>query len=159
MERCFRYYSTGASASPRGRFRPKTWVGLIPKDTHRLEQCSRLYRSRSFSHCLRSSLKDDVRVLRRALDDAVLQEDYNKAALLRDEIRSIEANDPVLCIKKDLKQAVAEENYEVAVQLRDKLKEMNANEVPETIPVESKVCPVSCTSDVLTRGIRIRVRR
>ena len=62
-------------------------------------------------YCLSSSVQHDIRILRRELSDAVDEEDYFRAATLRDEILDLEDKDPVLSIRKQLAHAVEVEDY------------------------------------------------
>jgi len=65
---------------------------------------------------MNSSLKADIRQLKRQLNCAVDEEDYFRAAHLRDEILSLEDKDPVVSIQKQLDRAIEIEDYEVSVQ-------------------------------------------
>ena len=59
--------------------------------------------------------------MRNELSDAVSQEDYFRAATLRDEILNLEQRDPVLTIKKQLAHAVEVEDYKVPTATTDHL--------------------------------------
>eukprot|EP00210_Caulerpa_lentillifera_P000930 g900.t1 len=161
MEKCFRYYSPRSSHSSQYRTQQKPFNGLSSQDFTRREQSLRLSRSRLSCYCLHggnTSIKDDVRVLRHELKEAVDREDYCRAARLRDEILRLEAQDPVLVMKKELKRAVKNEDYEIAALLRDKLRKVDSSPIQSSTKVTTILRPDSCNSDALTRGIRIRVR-
>ena len=51
--------------------------------------------------------------MRNELSNAVSEEDYLRAAALRDEILDLEDKDPVLSIKKQLAHAIEIEDYKV----------------------------------------------
>lgn len=53
----------------------------------------------------------DLDELRSSMDEAVVDEEYEKAAFLRDKIYELENNDPLLSLERDLRSAVAEERY------------------------------------------------
>jgi len=163
MELSLRYRSTTPSPSLQLRTQQRLFCAISPRDFSRREHSLRLKRPRLSCQCLQGggniSTKDGLRILRRVLNDAIHREDYCKAAILRDEILTLEAEDPVLAINKQLKEAVKCENYSLAAQLRDQLSQMDSNQVQESLDMKSELRSVSCHSDVLTRGIRIRVRR
>lgn len=100
---------------------PTSHLGFLRTRSLRLSFSSPLLR-RDFSRrrrslscaCLSSSLKEDIRVLRNELSNAVDREDYLRAATLRDEILDLEDKDPVLSMKKQLKRAVEIEDYKVS---------------------------------------------
>lgn len=113
MEKCS-YHSRFGAAFPfascsRGR------VLHLRLPAQRLRDRSR--RPRSWCACASSSLKEDIRVLRHELNNAVHQEDYFRAASLRDEILGLEQKDPVLSIRKQLAHAVEVEDYKVLYPL------------------------------------------
>lgn len=164
MELSLRYRSTTPSPCPQLRTQQRLFCAISPRDFTRREHSLRLRRPRVSCQRLQGaggniSTKDGLRVLRRVLNDAIDREDYCKAAILRDEIQTLEAEDPVLAIKKQLKEAVKCENYSLAAQLRDQLSQVVSSQVQESLDLDLELRPVSCQSDVLTRGIRIRVRR
>jgi pantothenate kinase len=57
----------------------------------------------------------DLEDLRSSMDEAIVDEEYEKAAFLRDKIHELENNDPVLSLERDLKLAVEEERYVCAM--------------------------------------------
>lgn len=57
----------------------------------------------------------DLEDLRSSMDEAIVDEEYEKAAFLRDKIHELEKNDPVLSLERDLKLAVEEERYVCAM--------------------------------------------
>eukprot|EP00210_Caulerpa_lentillifera_P001994 g1911.t1 len=158
-----RYCIANTGYTSQFRKQQKTYSGISKKDVLRREQLLRGSRCRLICQCLQggaTSIRDDLRLLHRALNDAVDREDYCKAARLRDKIISVETSDPVMRIKKQLREAVENEDYFVAAQLRDQLRETNSSSKPPSacIRVDKKLQSISCSSDVLTRDIRIRVR-
>jgi len=129
---------------------------LSLSSSHLRRDPSRRRRSLSCS-CLGNSLKEDIRVLRNELSNAVSEEDYLRAATLRDEILDLEDKDPVLSIKKQLAHAIEIEDYKIAAELRDELRRVDAEELESRV-FAVNMDPIACNSDVLTRGIRVRVR-
>lgn len=57
----------------------------------------------------------DLEDLRSSMDEAVVDEEYEKAAFLRDKIHELENSDPVLSLERELKCAVEEERYVCAI--------------------------------------------
>lgn len=69
----------------------------------------------------------DVKIgdLKAELESCVEKQDFEKAAKLRDKIKSIESNkEKVESLKKELDKAVKEQNFEKAIELRDTLKNL-----------------------------------
>jgi len=99
---------------------------------------------------------DDVALnrweLQAAMEAAVLREDYEAAASLRDALQMAEEADPVISLRRQLLAAVEEERYEDASLLKGQLEEI--------LPVFDWVCnadrcdktPYSSTE---TNGIRV----
>lgn len=65
--------------------------------------------------------------LKRQLDDAVEKQDYETAAKLRDQIKSIELNkEKIQDLQSQLNDAVSKQDFEKAIKLRDKLKKIKS---------------------------------
>lgn len=60
----------------------------------------------------------EVAELRAALAEAVGEEDFARAAALRDQIADLEQQDPEAVLRAELQRAVNEERYEVGVRAR-----------------------------------------
>lgn len=162
MERCLRYFNNRRHSSQYSRQQLPLSGWSSPREVSRREQSPRLSLSRLSCQGLQggtTSTKDDLGLLRCQLKEAVDREDYCRAAGLRDAILSLEAKDPVIRMKKALTQAVEKEDYKIAAQLRDKLRKVDPDLLAESTKAPKKLRPISCNSDVVTRGIRIRVRR
>ena len=85
--------------------------------------------------------------LESALEAAIAQEDYAKAAELRDRI----ASDPARRIQAALEAAVRAEEWQTAAKLRDELAELR----PPPPPARPRV---PCHSEAVTNGVRCTVR-
>ncbi|KAH8969351.1 hypothetical protein BDL97_02G029300 [Sphagnum fallax] len=83
------------------------------------------------------------------LDIATEQEDYKEAARLRDMIKALECEDPVLRLKIMMEKAIAEEQYADAARYRDEL---------NRLAPQKDHTGLKCFSDITTEGIRVRVR-
>jgi len=57
------------------------------------------------------ALEVNLEALRSALEIAISSEDYTAAAKLRDQIREVEQQDPLIPLKAELEIAIAEERY------------------------------------------------
>lgn len=65
--------------------------------------------------------------LKRQLDVAVENQDYETAAKLRDQIKSIESNkEKIQELQSQLDDAVSKQDFEKAIKLRDKLKKIKS---------------------------------
>ncbi|RXH96216.1 hypothetical protein DVH24_008720 [Malus domestica] len=73
-------------------------------------------------------------------------QDYEEAARIRDSLKLLEEEEPVLWLRRRIKEAIAEERFEDAGKYRDELKEI----APYSF--------LKCSSDATTLGIRVQVR-
>ncbi|KAK8960746.1 hypothetical protein KSP40_PGU010812 [Platanthera guangdongensis] len=94
------------------------------------------YLSRSHTYAL----------LKKQLSVAAKSEDYKEAARIRDSLKSLEEQEPVLHLQALLKKAVEEERFQDAALYRNELNIL----APHTL--------LKCTSDATTVGIRVQVR-
>ncbi|PIN18777.1 hypothetical protein CDL12_08534 [Handroanthus impetiginosus] len=85
-------------------------------------------------------------MLKQQLEVAAKSEDYKEAARIRDSLKLLEEEEPVLRLQRLLKEAIAEERFEDAAKYRDELKEIAPH------------CLLKCSSDATTLGIRVQVR-
>lgn len=70
---------------------------------------------------------NEVNVLERELKEAIEKQDYETAAKLRDQIKSIESNQEKIDeIQVKLDEAVEKQDFETAIKLRDKLKKLKS---------------------------------
>ncbi|XP_024359612.1 uncharacterized protein [Physcomitrium patens] len=83
------------------------------------------------------------------LQVATVREDYAEAARLRDMVKSLQGEDPVVRLKTLMEKAIAEEQYAEAAMHRDELNKISPPKVD---------LGLQCYSDTTTRGIRVRVR-
>ncbi|PRQ17293.1 putative UVR domain, ApaG domain-containing protein [Rosa chinensis] len=85
-------------------------------------------------------------LLKQQMEVAAKSEDYEEAARIRDSLKRLEKEEPVLWLRRLIKEAVAEERFEDAANFRDELKEI----APHSF--------LKCSSDATTLGIRVQVR-
>ncbi|XP_050377877.1 uncharacterized protein LOC126795097 [Argentina anserina] len=85
-------------------------------------------------------------LLKQQMEVATKSEDYEEAARIRDSLKKLEKEEPVLHLRRLIKEAVAEERFEDAANFRDELKEI----APHSF--------LKCSSDATTLGIRVQVR-
>lgn len=83
------------------------------------------------------------------LQVATAREDYVEAARLRDMVKSLQGEDPVVRLKTLMEKSVAEERYQEAARYRDELNKIFPPKVDFGL---------HCYSDTTTQGIRVRVR-
>ena len=96
----------------------------------------------------------DLSDLQSSLDEAVVAEEYEKAAILRDAINKKKEEDPIISLERSLREAVEVENYEQAARLRDAIAEEIATR-PLPMPVESSS---GTRSSATTEGVRVDVQ-
>lgn len=85
-------------------------------------------------------------LLKQQMAVAAKFEDYKEAARIRDNLRSFEAEEPVLHLRSLMKKAIEEERFEDAARYRDELRVV----APHSL--------LKCSSDATTLGIRVQVR-
>ena len=69
----------------------------------------------------------EVSELKHQLETAVESQDYETAAKIRDQIKSIESNkEKIDELQSQLDEAVSKQDFESAIKLRDKLKKMKS---------------------------------
>lgn len=67
-----------------------------------------------------------VNALQKELDECIKEQDFERAAILRDEIKNLTKNkSKVAELKKELEKAIQEQNFERAIEIRDELKKIN----------------------------------
>ena len=93
----------------------------------------------------KASLKATLVELEAAMAHAVANEDFGKAAQLRDELKTLRASDSLHVAQQALDDAIAEERYEDCARLRD--------EVHELTPKRTK-----SSSTKVTQGVRVDIR-
>jgi protein-arginine kinase activator protein McsA len=63
--------------------------------------------------------------LKSQLEDAIENEDFEKAVEIRDQIKKLESNqDMINKLEEELKQSIKEHNFERSIEIRDELKEL-----------------------------------
>ena len=67
-----------------------------------------------------------VNTLQKELDECIKEQDFERAAILRDEIKNITKNkSKVVELQKELEKVIQEQNFERAIEIRDELKKIN----------------------------------
>lgn len=80
----------------------------------------------SFVRTSKNKQPDEISVLKNQMDEFVKKQEFEKAAEVRDKIKSLEAiTNEVNSLRKELDEAVKNENFEKAIELRDKIKVFN----------------------------------
>ncbi len=65
---------------------------------------------------------DEISLLKQNLDDAVNEQDFEKAVELRDKIKNLEKNkEKINKLQKELDESIKTQNFERAIELRDKI--------------------------------------
>ncbi|KAL2340910.1 hypothetical protein Fmac_008850 [Flemingia macrophylla] len=85
-------------------------------------------------------------ILKHRMEVAAKSEYYEEAARIRDSLKCIEEDVPVLRLRRLLKEAVAHQRFQEAARYRDELKAI----APHSL--------LKCSSDATTLGIRVQVR-
>jgi len=63
--------------------------------------------------------------LKRQLELAIENEDFEKAVEIRDQIRKIETNQETITkLEEELKQTISDHNFERSIEIRDELKKL-----------------------------------
>ena len=63
--------------------------------------------------------------LKRQLEIAIENEDFEKAVEIRDQIKKMEFNQETINkLEEELKQSIKEHNFERSIEIRDELKEL-----------------------------------
>lgn len=96
------------------------------------------------------SLAKQRATLTRDLEEAVAREDYAAAALCRDQLKQLDASDPVARLKAALQVAIEEERFADAATLRDELK--------DALQSTTNLAEIPVSSDTVTHNIRVRVK-
>ena len=66
-----------------------------------------------------------IESLKKELERCVEEQNYEKAAELRDQIKKLEVNqDKVAELEKNFNKAIQEQDFETAIKLRDQIKEL-----------------------------------
>lgn len=127
--------SSSSSSSSSASSSSSSEKGRMEND-RTLSSPSNSYLSRSQTHAL----------LKKQLSVAAKSEDYKEAARIRDSLKSLEEQEPVLHLQVLLKKAVEEERFQDAALYRNELNIL----APHTL--------LKCNSDATTVGIRVQVR-
>ncbi|KAK1435770.1 hypothetical protein QVD17_01539 [Tagetes erecta] len=85
-------------------------------------------------------------LMKQQMELAVMSENYEEAARLRDSLKLFEEEEPVLRLQALMKEAVANERFEDAAKYRNQIKEI----APHYL--------LKCSSDATTLGIRVQAR-
>lgn len=98
--------------------------------------------------------------LRNSMDDAIEQELYEKAAILRDRIiEKQQEQNPILLLEQQLDVAVQEERYEDAAELRDQIAALTPSSPPRPLLSSDLVASESqCYSNKITEGVKVHVQ-
>lgn len=67
-----------------------------------------------------------VNTLQKELEDCIKEQNFERAAILRDEIKNLTENkSKVVELQKELDKVIQEQNFERAIEIRDELKKIN----------------------------------
>ena len=67
-----------------------------------------------------------VNALQKELDECIKEQDFERAAILRDEIKNLTKNkSKIVELQKELDYCIKEQNFERAIEIRDELKKIN----------------------------------
>jgi len=67
-----------------------------------------------------------VNTLQKELDECIKKQDFERAAILRDEIKNLTKNkSKIVDLQKELDKVIQEQNFERAIEIRDELKKIN----------------------------------
>jgi protein-arginine kinase activator protein McsA len=81
---------------------------------------------RNSSAGAKSKNSDQVLELKKQLEQCVESQEFEKAAELRDKIKSIEQNrEKIEQLKQELDKAVKAQNFEAAIELRDQIQSLS----------------------------------
>lgn len=70
----------------------------------------------------KNNKSDEISLLKRELDIAVEEQDFEKAVELRDKIKNLEKNkEKISKLQKELDESIKTQNFEKAIELRDKI--------------------------------------
>jgi protein-arginine kinase activator protein McsA len=69
---------------------------------------------------------DEISHLKSQLETSIEEQNFEKAAELRDKIKSLETNkEKILKLQSELKKAVDHQDFEKAIELRDEIKKLS----------------------------------
>lgn len=83
-------------------------------------------------------------MLKQQMEVATKSEDYKEAARIRDSLKMLEEEEPILKLRRLIKEAVVQERFEDAARYRDGLKEIAPH------------CLLNCSSNATTLGIQVQ---
>ena len=73
----------------------------------------------------RTQNKSPLSTLKQQLDEAIENEDFEKAVELRDKIKNLESNQKeVEKLELELKQSIEEQDFEKSIEIRDQLRKL-----------------------------------
>lgn len=80
---------------------------------------------RSSHHKPKASGMTEVDKLKKLLDKAVQEQEFEMAVELRDRIKALEENkDKIAALENDLKEAINKQDFEKAIEIRDEIKKL-----------------------------------
>lgn len=83
------------------------------------------YRVTTYTYGNNKEQKSETYSLQRQLEEAIENEDFEKAVELRDQIKKLESNQKEIeKLELELKQSIKDQNFEKSIELRDKLKKL-----------------------------------
>lgn len=72
-----------------------------------------------------SQSNSDINKLKKLLQKAIDEQEFEMAVELRDRIKAMEENkDKIAALENDLKEAIDNQNFEKAIEIRDELKKL-----------------------------------
>lgn len=86
-------------------------------------QLTTIYRSNNNSQPSQNT--SDINKLKKLLQKAIDEQEFEMAVELRDRIKSLEENkDKIAALENDLKEAINKQDFEKAIEIRDELKKL-----------------------------------
>jgi len=86
-------------------------------------QFTTIYRSNNNSQPTQNT--SDINKLKKLLQKAIDEQEFEMAVELRDRIKSLEENkDKIAALENDLKEAINKQDFEKAIEIRDELKKL-----------------------------------
>lgn len=108
----------GESKTEKGTDESGDWVKQTFTSKDGSYQISTFYRTSG-----KKTKTSEVQDLQKQLDECVEKQEFEKAAELRDKIKSLKENQKhIKDLQKQLDEAVQKQEYEMAAQLRDQIK-------------------------------------
>ena len=116
----------GKTKTEKGQDSNGEWIKQTFTSNDGLYKVTSFVRTSGAVNTNKNNLSTQIGDLKAELESCVEKQEFEKAAELRDKIKSIELNkEKVETLKKDLEKAIKEENFEKAIEIRDTLKQID----------------------------------